>query len=98
MTIMTAAALLTHAGGSSTFPLFGTEMAIVTSFSDSVDLTNVAKELYALTTGTLSVLDLQGNQIDFTANDLTALNNRIPCAVKRIRATGTTVTRCLSVS
>lgn len=77
--------------------LTGMGGAIVTSFSDTADLTNPAIELYVLTAGTLRVSGTDGVQVDFLAADLVALNNRLPFSVKRIWSTGTTVTRCLAV-
>ena len=68
---------------------------IVTSFSDTVDLTDVALECWALTPGTLKVKGMDDQDVAFTAADLTAMNNRVPFAVKRIFATDTTVTRVL---
>ena len=70
---------------------------IVTSFSDTADLSSVGLECWALTSGTLKVTGMDGEAVTFLAADLTALNNRIPFAVKRIWSTGTTVTRVLCV-
>lgn len=70
---------------------------IITSFSDTVDLTAVALELTALTTGTLRVSGADGEVVDYLAADLVAMNNKLPFTVKRIHATGTTVTRCHAV-
>lgn len=84
-------------------PLIGGRGAsIQTSFSDSTSLTNVAFEgfvLDSLGTVTLSVLDVAGNTIALTANDLNsdALKGRIPFVFTRINSTGTTATRVLCV-
>lgn len=77
--------------------LVGRGGRIVTSFSDGTDLTTIALECFALTSGTLKVRGMDDEDVTFTAADLTALNNRIPFAVKRIWSTGTTVTRVLCV-
>jgi hypothetical protein len=78
-------------------PTTGIGGAILTSFHDSTNLTTAAKELYALTAGTASVVGVDNVAVDFTAADLTAMSNRIPFAVKRVNSTGTTVTRFLAI-
>ena len=77
-------------------PLSARGGRIVTSFSDTVDLTVVALELWALTAGTVVVIGVDDQTVTFTANDMVAMNGRIPFAVKRILSTGTTVTRFLA--
>lgn len=69
---------------------------IVTVTSDTADLADCALELFVLTTGTVSVVGADGVQVDFLQADLDALGGRIPFAVARIRAAGTTATRFLA--
>lgn len=78
-------------------PVTGIGGAILTTFHDSNNLATAPKETYALTTGTASVVGVDGVAVDLLAADLVALNNRIPFAIKRINSTGTTVTRFLAI-
>lgn len=77
-------------------PLSAKGGRIVTSFSDTVDLTAIALELWVLTAGTASVVGADGTTVTFTEADITALGGRLPFAVKRILSTGTTATRFLA--